>query len=48
MRKIRLEKVDASKHLRLAVEMEKERRVRLENDVIYVYKYSVDIVYDKG
>ena len=30
---IRLEKVVASKHLRLAVEMEEERRARLENAI---------------
>ena len=42
-RKLRLEKVVASKHLRLVVETEDERRARLENDAIYVYKYSVDI-----
>ena len=38
-----MEKVVASKHLRLAVETEEERRARLENDI-----NSVDIVYDKG
>ena len=31
-RKLRLEKVVASKHLRLVVEMEEGRRARLEND----------------
>ena len=31
-RKLRLEKVVASKHLRLGVEMEEGRRARLEND----------------
>ena len=42
-RKLILEKVIASKQLRLAVETEEERRARLENDAIHVYKYSVDI-----
>ena len=42
-RNLRLEKVVTSKHLRLAVETEEERRAGLENDAIYVYKYSVDI-----
>ena len=31
-RKLRLEKVVTNKHLRLAVEIEVERRARLEND----------------
>ena len=31
-RQLRLEKVVSSKHLRLAVETEEERRARLEND----------------
>ena len=42
-RQLRLEKVVASKHYRLAVETDEERRARLENDAIYVYKYCVDI-----
>ena len=46
--KLRLEKVVASKHLRLAMETEEERRARLENDAIYVYKYGVGICDDKG
>ena len=40
---VKLEKVVATKQLRLAVETEEERKARLENDAIYVYKYSVDI-----
>ena len=38
-----MEKVDASNHLRLAVETKEERKARLENDAIYAYQYSVDI-----
>ena len=34
-RNLRLEKVVASKQLRLAVETEEERRTRLENDVAF-------------
>ena len=41
-RKLRLEKVVASKHLRLAVETEQDRRARLENEY-HIYNYSVDI-----
>ena len=33
----RLEKIVSSKHLRLAMEMEEERRARLENDAILLY-----------
>ena len=39
-RKLRLEKVVASKHLRLAVKTEEKRRARLENDAMYI---SIDI-----
>ena len=38
-RKLRLEKAVASKHLRLAMETEEERRARMENGATYVYKY---------
>ena len=37
----------ASKHHRLAMEMEEERRAKLDNDTICVYNYIVDILYDK-
>ena len=45
-RKVRLQKVVASKQLRLAVEMEEERRARLENDAV-TKRLSLAIETDK-
>ena len=40
-RNLRLEKVDASKQLRLAVETEEERRTRLENDAAILKSWQL-------
>ena len=42
-RNLRLEKVVASKQLRLAVETEEERRTRLENDAAFLRSWQLCI-----